>query len=83
MGCYYGFRLARAGHDVSKWQGRGMSGIMARANWSSSGRTPAVTSRALIAAGVPTDISDNLRGALWAKLITNCAYNALSFENVA
>jgi 2-dehydropantoate 2-reductase len=34
--------------------------------------------RALIAAGVPTDISDNVRGALWAKLITNCAYNALS-----
>jgi 2-dehydropantoate 2-reductase len=34
--------------------------------------------RALIAAGVPTDISDNVRGALWAKVITNCAYNALS-----
>jgi 2-dehydropantoate 2-reductase len=34
--------------------------------------------RALIAAGVPTDISDNVRGASWAKLILNCAYNALS-----
>src|SRR5271169_2660327 len=34
--------------------------------------------RALIAAGVPTDISDNVRGVLWTKLITNCAYNALS-----
>ena len=34
--------------------------------------------RALIAAGVPTEISDNVRGALWAKLIANCAYNALS-----
>ena len=34
--------------------------------------------RALIAAGVPTDISDNVRGVLWAKLIANCAYNALS-----
>jgi 2-dehydropantoate 2-reductase len=34
--------------------------------------------RALIAAGVPTDISDNVRGALWGKLILNCAYNALS-----
>lgn len=32
----------------------------------------------LIAAGVPTMISDNVRGALWAKLILNCAYNALS-----
>jgi 2-dehydropantoate 2-reductase len=34
--------------------------------------------RALIAAGVSTDVSDNVRGALWTKLITNCAYNALS-----
>ena len=34
--------------------------------------------RALVAAGVPTEISDNVRGALWAKLILNCAYNALS-----
>jgi 2-dehydropantoate 2-reductase len=34
--------------------------------------------RALIAAGVPTVISDNVRGALWAKLILNCVYNALS-----
>lgn len=32
----------------------------------------------LIGAGVPTQISDNVRGALWAKLILNCAYNALS-----
>ena len=34
--------------------------------------------QALIAAGVPTETSDNVRGALWAKLILNCAYNALS-----
>jgi 2-dehydropantoate 2-reductase len=34
--------------------------------------------RAFIAAGVPTDISNDVRGALWAKLILNCAYNALS-----
>jgi 2-dehydropantoate 2-reductase len=34
--------------------------------------------RALVTAGVPTEISDNVRGALWAKLILNCAYNALS-----
>jgi 2-dehydropantoate 2-reductase len=33
---------------------------------------------ALIAAGVPTEISNNVRGALWFKLILNCAYNALS-----
>lgn len=33
---------------------------------------------ALIAAGIPVEINDNVRGALWAKLILNCAYNALS-----
>ena len=29
-------------------------------------------------AGVPVQISANVAGALWAKLILNCAYNALS-----
>lgn len=38
----------------------------------------AAAAQALIAAGVPTEISDNVRGALWAKLIINCAYNAVS-----
>lgn len=34
--------------------------------------------QALAAAGVPTDVSANVRGALWLKLILNCAYNAVS-----
>jgi 2-dehydropantoate 2-reductase len=34
--------------------------------------------RALREAGVPTEISANVRGALWLKLILNCAYNAVS-----
>ncbi|HMA06537.1 MAG TPA: 2-dehydropantoate 2-reductase, partial [Ramlibacter sp.] len=34
--------------------------------------------QALAAAGVPTEVSDNVRGALWTKLIINCAYNAVS-----
>jgi 2-dehydropantoate 2-reductase len=42
-----------------------------------SGRSEAAA-EALIAAGVPTEISDNVRGELWAKLILNCAYNAVS-----
>jgi 2-dehydropantoate 2-reductase len=29
-------------------------------------------------AGVPVTISDNVAGELWAKLVVNCAYNALS-----
>ncbi len=30
------------------------------------------------AAGIATAVSDNVIGALWAKLVLNCAYNALS-----
>ncbi|HEV7914460.1 MAG TPA: 2-dehydropantoate 2-reductase [Albitalea sp.] len=29
-------------------------------------------------AGVPVQVSDNVTGALWTKLVLNCAYNALS-----
>jgi 2-dehydropantoate 2-reductase len=38
----------------------------------------AVIAAAFGAAGVPVEVSDNVIGALWAKLIVNCAYNALS-----
>jgi 2-dehydropantoate 2-reductase len=41
-------------------------------------RQSETVARALIDAGVPTEISANVRGALWSKLILNCAYNALS-----
>lgn len=34
--------------------------------------------RQLIDAAIPTAVSDNVSGDLWAKLITNCAYNAIS-----
>ena len=34
--------------------------------------------QAMMVAGVPTEVSSNVRGALWAKLILNCAYNAVS-----
>ena len=30
------------------------------------------------AAGVPTEVCDNVDGALWTKLVINCAWNALS-----
>jgi 2-dehydropantoate 2-reductase len=38
----------------------------------------AALQQAFAAAGVPVEISGNVIGALWAKLILNCAYNALS-----
>lgn len=34
--------------------------------------------KSLAAAGIPTEVSGNVRGALWLKLILNCAYNAIS-----
>jgi 2-dehydropantoate 2-reductase len=34
--------------------------------------------KAFAQAGIPTQVSDNVIGALWMKLILNCAYNALS-----
>lgn len=38
----------------------------------------AEAARVLGEAGTHVQISDNVRGALWSKLILNCAYNALS-----
>jgi 2-dehydropantoate 2-reductase len=32
----------------------------------------------LESAGIPTVVSENIAGELWAKLVANCAYNALS-----
>jgi 2-dehydropantoate 2-reductase len=40
--------------------------------------TSQAVAQALIAAGVPTEVSENVRGALWLKLVLNCAYNAVS-----
>lgn len=41
---------------------------------SNSGEVAALCSDA----GIPVEISDNIDGVLWTKLIINCAYNALS-----
>lgn len=42
-----------------------------------SPHSDAVTA-AFAGAGVPVEISGNIEGVLWTKLIVNCAYNALS-----
>jgi 2-dehydropantoate 2-reductase len=34
--------------------------------------------RIFAAAGIPTTVSDQVKAALWGKLLINCAYNALS-----
>ncbi len=42
------------------------------------GPRAAALQQCLQQAGVPAEISPNVRGALWAKLVLNCAYNAIS-----
>jgi len=42
------------------------------------GPSSADIAEAFSRAGVPTEVSGSVAGALWAKLIVNCAYNALS-----
>jgi 2-dehydropantoate 2-reductase len=66
---YVGTEMAGPGH--LKHHGRGELVI----DPSSSSEAVA---QALVEAGVPTEVSDNVRGALWLKLILNCAYNAVS-----
>jgi 2-dehydropantoate 2-reductase len=66
---YIGVEMAGPGHV--RHHGRGELVIEAS-------KANNEVARVLVAAGVPTDISDNVRGALWVKLIANCAYNALS-----
>ncbi|HEV7260600.1 MAG TPA: 2-dehydropantoate 2-reductase [Bosea sp. (in: a-proteobacteria)] len=43
-----------------------------------SGASSAEIAEVFGQAGIPTEISGNVVGALWSKLIVNCAYNALS-----
>jgi 2-dehydropantoate 2-reductase len=66
---YIGTEMAGPGHV--RHHGRGELVI-------EPSRASGHLAQTLIAAGVPTDISENVRGELWAKLILNCAYNALS-----
>src|SRR5882762_9700390 len=42
------------------------------------GAASAAIADVFASAGVPVEVSDNVNGVLWAKLIANCAYNALS-----
>lgn len=66
---YVASEMAGPGHVVH--HGRGEL-VIARSASSDE------TARMFVDAGVPTEIADDVRGALWAKLVLNCAYNALS-----
>ena len=66
---YVATEMAGPGHVKHKGRGELVIGAAP-----SSARLAA----AFAQAGIPTEVSENVRGALWAKLILNCAYNALS-----
>ena len=70
---YVATEMVGPGHV--KHNGRGELVLAPSTSAAASSQTLA---KALVAAGVPTEISGNVRGALWAKLTLNCAYNAVS-----
>jgi 2-dehydropantoate 2-reductase len=66
---YVACQMAGAGHV--RHHGRGELII-------ETGETSRRMAKILDGAGIRTDVSANVRGALWEKLILNCAYNAMS-----
>lgn len=66
---YVGTEMVGPGHVRHHGQGSLMIG---------SGPKSDALAALLEEAGVPTKISDDIEAVLWAKLIVNCAYNALS-----
>jgi len=69
-GCVYA-AVEMAGPGHVKWHGRGelVIGLSENSEWIAA---------AMRTAGIPVEVSANIAGMLWAKLVMNCAYNALS-----
>jgi len=69
-GCVYA-AVEMAGPGHVKWHGRGelVIGLSEHSEWIAA---------AMRTAGIPVEVSGNIAGMLWAKLVMNCAYNALS-----
>jgi 2-dehydropantoate 2-reductase len=66
---YVATEMAGPGHVKHHGRGELVIGPSARSD---------ELARVFAAGGVPVQVSDNVAGALWAKLILNCAFNALS-----
>ena len=73
---YVATEMSGPGHV--RHHGRGELVMEPSGSVTSSALTSEAVAQAFIEAGVPTEVSANVRGALWAKLILNCAYNAVS-----
>jgi 2-dehydropantoate 2-reductase len=66
---YVGTEMAGPGHVRHHGGGRLVLG---------QGPASAALAAAFTQVGIPTEVSENIQGALWAKMILNCAYNAMS-----
>ena len=71
---YVATEMAGAGHV--RHHGRGE--LVMEPSSAAAGLRSEAVAQALTAAGMPTQLSGNVRGELWAKLIINCAFNAVS-----
>ncbi len=77
---YVAVAMAGAGHVKHTGRGDLVIGAMGGPLDTASPRRDALDRVADVMqrAGVPCAISDNVEGELWAKLLINCAYNAIS-----
>jgi 2-dehydropantoate 2-reductase len=73
---YVAAEMAGPGHV--RHLGRGELVIPADIGASGAGLSSADIVALFARAGVPVELSDNVLGALWAKLVLNCGYNAIS-----
>ena len=71
---YAATEMAGPGHLKHHGRGDLVIGTLGQASPEALARVK----QAFEAAGVPVAISDNVAGELWAKLVANCAYNAVS-----
>ncbi len=73
---YVASEMAGPGHV--RHLGRGELVIPADIGASGEGLSSADIVALFARAGVPVELSDNVLGALWGKLVLNCGYNAIS-----
>ncbi len=72
---YVAAGMAGPGHVKHNGRGELVVGPLPGA---SAMRDPAALVHDFGRAGIPVQVSDNVLGSLWAKLVLNCAYNAMS-----
>src|SRR5579859_1723421 len=75
---YVATEMAGPGHLKHHGRGELVIGALDAAPSPELREALARVQRWFVEAGVPVTVSDNVAGELWAKLVVNCAYNAIS-----